>query len=176
MTTGQLIKAARKKAGLTQLELAKRLNIPFQSVSQWERDLRNPKHDTIKNIAVALGVDWMELYADRDQATKDYVKNRFDEAEAWKARLDEIGEDMAKLNNEGQQEAVKRVKELTEIKKYQRPRQQSPFSAGIKVYGDGPAGSFPPQPQPAPQSPPAPAEGVDTTPPENATETPPEGE
>lgn len=61
MTTGQLIKAARKKAGLTQLELAKKLKVPFQSVSQWERDLRNPKPETIEKIANAIGVDYMDL-------------------------------------------------------------------------------------------------------------------
>lgn len=107
---------------------------------------------------------------------KKYVETRFAEAEAWKARLDEIGKDMKELNDEGQQEAVKRVKELTEIAKYQRSRQPSPLSAGIKVYGDGPAGSFPPQPQPAPQSPLPPQVEKDTTTPENTPETPPEGE
>ena len=61
MTTGQLIKAARKKAGLTQLELAQKLKVPFQSVSQWERDLRNPKPETIEKIANAIGVDYMDL-------------------------------------------------------------------------------------------------------------------
>lgn len=61
MTTGQLIKRARKKAGLTQLELAQKLDVPFQSVSQWERDLRNPKPETIEKIANAIGVDYMEL-------------------------------------------------------------------------------------------------------------------
>ena len=56
VTTGQLIKEARKKAGMTQLELAKKLNIPFQSVSQWERDIRKPKYETLERISSALGV------------------------------------------------------------------------------------------------------------------------
>ncbi|MCI8397939.1 MAG: helix-turn-helix domain-containing protein [Oscillibacter sp.] len=56
-TTGQLIKAARKKAGMTQAELASKLGVPYQSVSQWERDTRNPKYGTIKRIAAALGID-----------------------------------------------------------------------------------------------------------------------
>ena len=50
MTTGQLIKAARKKAGMTQTELAQKLNIPFQSISQWERDIRKPKMDNLQKI------------------------------------------------------------------------------------------------------------------------------
>lgn len=54
MTTGERIKAARKKAGMTQAELAAKLDVPFQSISQWERDIRNPKHETIEKIAHAL--------------------------------------------------------------------------------------------------------------------------
>ncbi|MEY8233803.1 helix-turn-helix transcriptional regulator [Oscillospiraceae bacterium 50-16] len=56
MTTGQLIKAARKKAGMTQTELAQKLNIPFQSISQWERDIRKPKMDNLQKMADYFGV------------------------------------------------------------------------------------------------------------------------
>lgn len=54
MTTGQLIKEARKQAGLTQMELAEKLGIPYQSVGQWERDVRNPKYESLCRIADAL--------------------------------------------------------------------------------------------------------------------------
>ena len=100
------------------------------------------------------------------------MKGHFAEAETWKARKDEIGEDLAKLNDDGQIEAVKRVRELTRLDEYRRGAEPSPLSAGIKVYGDGPAGSFLPVSQPptkAPQSPPSPQESTDTTrPPEGA--------
>ena len=56
MTTGQRIRNARKKLGLTQSELAKRLEVPFQSISQWERDIRNPKIETLQRIADALKI------------------------------------------------------------------------------------------------------------------------
>lgn len=55
MTTGQLIKAARQKAGMTQAELAEKLGISYVGVSQWENDLRNPKRETLRRIAEALG-------------------------------------------------------------------------------------------------------------------------
>lgn len=61
MTTGQRIKAARKNAKMTQAELAEKLGIPYQSVSQWERDTRNPKYETLKKIADAIGVEWYTL-------------------------------------------------------------------------------------------------------------------
>ncbi len=61
MTTGQRIKSMRKKAGLTQTELAKKLNIPYQSIGQWERDIRTPKQQTLIKIAKALGVHLRDL-------------------------------------------------------------------------------------------------------------------
>lgn len=67
MTTGQRIRAARKKAGMTQAELAERLEIPFQSVSQWERDVRNPKKETLEKIAEKLGVFYLDLYGDEER-------------------------------------------------------------------------------------------------------------
>lgn len=182
---GHNLKSARNAAGLTQEELAQQCGVATITIRQYESGKREPKYDTLERLADALDVPLEVLLGIGDsissvdnvqaQATKNYAKNRFTEATAWKARLDEIGEDMEKLNDEGQLEAVKRVKELTEIAKYQRPRQPSPLSAGITVYGDGPAGSFPPLPQDAPQLPPASAESTDTTQPTDAPETPPEG-
>lgn len=66
MTTGQRIRAARKKANMTQAELAEMLEIPFQSVSQWERDIRNPKKETLEKIAEKLGVYYLDLYGDEE--------------------------------------------------------------------------------------------------------------
>lgn len=54
MSTGERIKEARKKVGMTQAELASKLGISYVGVSQWENDLRNPKPDTLLRIAVAL--------------------------------------------------------------------------------------------------------------------------
>lgn len=56
MTRGQRIKAARKNSGLTQKELGSRLGVAYQTVAQWENDLRNPKYETVQRIADALGV------------------------------------------------------------------------------------------------------------------------
>ena len=64
MTTGEKIKAARIERGLTQAELATRLNLPYQSIGQWERGVRTPKRDTLQKIADALGVEWYHLCED----------------------------------------------------------------------------------------------------------------
>ena len=54
MTTGEMIKAARKRKGITQAELAAKLGVPFQSISQWERNIRNPKQETLEKISIIL--------------------------------------------------------------------------------------------------------------------------
>lgn len=61
MSVGQNIKKARKKAGMTQKELAQKLGLSFQSIAQWENDLRNPKVETLRKIANALECDPAEL-------------------------------------------------------------------------------------------------------------------
>lgn len=53
---GLRIKTVRIEAGLTQQQLAKRLGIPYQSIGQWERGMRNPKIETLQAIADAIGV------------------------------------------------------------------------------------------------------------------------
>lgn len=61
MTTGQLIKEARKKKQMTQKQLAEKLGISYVNISKWENNLRNPKYNTLKRIAAALGVNWLKL-------------------------------------------------------------------------------------------------------------------
>lgn len=67
MTTGQLIKEARKKAGMTQKQLAEKLGVSYVNISQLENNQRTPKYKTVLSIATALGVDWMELVPDGTQ-------------------------------------------------------------------------------------------------------------
>ena len=54
MQTGDLIKQARLKSGVTQAELAKRLGVTPQAVSQYERGIKKPKLETLRKIALAL--------------------------------------------------------------------------------------------------------------------------
>lgn len=58
---GTRIRAARENAGMTQSELAKKLNIPYQGIGQWERGVRTPKIETLKRISSALGVSFSQL-------------------------------------------------------------------------------------------------------------------
>lgn len=54
---GDNIKTARKNKGMTQEELAERLNVVRQTVSKWEMNLSVPDADLLEKLADVLNVD-----------------------------------------------------------------------------------------------------------------------
>ena len=58
---GLNVRRARKRAGLTQEELAERSGYGQQYISTLERGLRNPTVITVHDLANALGVNYLEL-------------------------------------------------------------------------------------------------------------------
>ena len=73
MTTGERIKAARKRAGLTQKELGQKLGISASMIGQYETNIRTPKHGTILKLAGALKVPPNDLYDVDNWATSNIV-------------------------------------------------------------------------------------------------------
>ena len=67
MTIGERIKAARKKAGMTQKEVSEKLGISYQAYAQWELGTRNPKMINIEKIAKAIGCSPLYLYGLSDK-------------------------------------------------------------------------------------------------------------
>lgn len=147
MSTGEAIKAARRAAGLTQAELAKRLGVTPQTVSQYERGLINPKLETLQKFAYALGTDVWNLtdplfvgqggvpHLVPGENASEEQKERYKEHTAVMGKLlamlrmeqeqkllDQIISDFQHLNDEGQTKAVERVHELTEIARYRNDR------------------------------------------------------
>ena len=154
MHTGELIKQARVTMRITQAELAKRLGVTPQAISQYERGIKNPKPATLKKIAAALGVEWYELISNSQDEQSEIAKEQMRQAigrvadiitkpckyeisdelieDSLKkvpisiptsynsARLEKMIKDYGKLNDDGQQVAVERVHELTEIPRYKR--------------------------------------------------------
>lgn len=186
MTTGQLIKAARKSAKMTQAELADKLGIPYQSVSQWERDTRKPKYDTIKRIADAMGVDWISLVDDdesmKGRALADIVK-RQDAREFERLLGLEEGSvtDMEPELREGESiistlartdDEADILADILDATKRLNPTGQYEARKRVEELTEIPRYRA----ETAPQSPPAPPEGTDTAPPPDAPETPPDGE
>ena len=60
-TMGDKICALRKEKGLTQKELADRMNVTDKAVSKWERNISCPDISSIPTLAEILGVSADEL-------------------------------------------------------------------------------------------------------------------
>jgi transcriptional regulator with XRE-family HTH domain len=59
------ISRLRKKQGLSQVQLAEKLNITQGAVSQWEMGLSNPKSEILPELAKALNCTIDELFKKR---------------------------------------------------------------------------------------------------------------
>ena len=78
MELAEKLKLMRKKAGLTQKEVADKLGITYQSYGQYERGLRNPKYESIQKIASALNCDISEVLTpdeEREMIIDELVEN-----------------------------------------------------------------------------------------------------
>ena len=69
MKIANLIKEARKKAGLTQKELGALVGTSEAMISQYENGHRRPKYTTLETIAKALGIEVDYLYVDAKDRT-----------------------------------------------------------------------------------------------------------
>lgn len=61
METGDRIKRARKKSGLTQKQLGESLGVSAAMIAQYETGVRNPKFETLQKIANILCVSVTDL-------------------------------------------------------------------------------------------------------------------
>jgi transcriptional regulator with XRE-family HTH domain len=57
MTTGELIRSARLRAGYSQKELAQRLGMASSSIARWETDVVEPGFSTLRRVLQACGFD-----------------------------------------------------------------------------------------------------------------------
>lgn len=112
MTVGERIRAARKQAGMTQGELAEKLEISYVGVSQWESGRRNPKDSTLARIAEVLDVPLGYLtgaYAVGFVELDDFVKRAWPRADHYVKKLQE---------NDGDAEEIERWERIcTELLK-----------------------------------------------------------
>lgn len=161
MTIGERIKQARKLKGLTQKQLGELSETSEITVRQYELGKRQPRLEQLQRISTALGVEITELVPETTVAKvikesglslKDKDGNIIHQGDGKpfvkvfpsltaKERIDAA---LDKLNAEGQQKAVERVEELTDIPKYQRQSPQDTHTT--------------------------PLEGTDTAPPESPSE------
>src|SRR5581483_2609985 len=57
MTSGTLIRQARMRAGLSQVELSERSGKDRAQIARWERDVVTPSLETLREVLQACGFD-----------------------------------------------------------------------------------------------------------------------
>lgn len=65
---GQFIAEVRKSNHITQIELARKLNVTDKAVSRWERGLGFPDISTLEPLAAAFGVSYKLEYLEFDSS------------------------------------------------------------------------------------------------------------
>lgn len=128
---GNQIRKYREKRGLSQKAVAQLTGIPYSTYSNYENNNREPNIEQLQKIAEVLQVPVinfthtgyvMGLKEEELRAGLDGMKFGF----VTQSIHDFLAEDeykllstYYKLNDEGKAEAIKRVEELTEVKRYQ---------------------------------------------------------
>lgn len=78
MKFNENLKYLRKKEGLTQEELAERLNVSRQSVTKWESGQSLPDIEKVKEIAYMFSVSMDALVGDIDSKIQNRMKKKID--------------------------------------------------------------------------------------------------
>ena len=117
-TYGKRIRETRKKAGMTQIELAQRSGIALSSIRRYERGVRDPRLEALRRIAVVLDVTVNDLVEPDywQKLSPEEKSTAFDEKKASLLLAYD------NLNETGQQKAVERVEELAKIPDYQNKK------------------------------------------------------
>lgn len=127
MNTSEKIQQARKKAGLTQKELAKKLGCTAQNLAQYENGKRNPKPYTLCKIADALNISVDELAEMPTPPSLKVDGRSFRTGEELTKYLEHSGDRSIlinifdnHLNEKGQDKLLDYAEDLTTIPKYQK--------------------------------------------------------
>ena len=126
MNIGEFLKAYRKKHGYSRKELASKLKIPYSTYSNYENNNRTPNFDVIHNMAHILQVPLNDVLGDMYEVRSGnaYSLKKDGTLEPHSGEYIDLSkkgvliDHFEQLNTTGQDEAVKRVEELTHIEKY----------------------------------------------------------
>jgi len=117
MTIGQRIKQKREELGWSQEELAKRMGYKTRNAIYQYEQVENMKLSMVEKFANVLGCPISDLldFDDEEQTQKAIKSN-----EDTMLKLVNIVAFLKQLNDEGYEEALKRIEELTYIPKYKK--------------------------------------------------------
>lgn len=116
MTIGERIRQVRQQRGLTMAELGAKVGLTAAAISRYELGQRKLSFGAITQIADALEVPLRSILP-ADELSGDFF--------SFDALFDTLDDNLFRvrqayqlLNPQGQEEAAKRIEELTEIPKY----------------------------------------------------------
>lgn len=135
-TFGERLKKARKRAGISQVELSRSVDLSKSTICNYEAGKRErPSIPIVKAIAEVLNVPWWELAGlpveeidgqkhvrrldYEEKMLANYEKFHGQEAQRREALLSHYD----RLNDDGQEKAVERVAELAEVPRYQKAKE-----------------------------------------------------
>lgn len=75
-TLGEMISTLRKEQGMTQAELAKKMNITDKAVSKWERDLSCPDINSLPKLAEIFHLSVDDLLDAKEHSDNDSTAER----------------------------------------------------------------------------------------------------
>ena len=135
MTIGERIKSARKQMGMTQQELAERLETSYTGISLWESGKRKPKPESLKRIAEVLNVpttyftesgnmseqevldfiSWAWPRVDYQATVQQHSETAQDEVERWERVCGELHKIHDKIVANQRTENQKRSEQVDEL-------------------------------------------------------------
>ena len=82
LTSADVIYSARRRARLTQHELAQRLGLPQSQLSRWERGVVAPSFETLQRIVRACGLELTIGIANHDDSYAHFIGRALDRSPA----------------------------------------------------------------------------------------------
>jgi transcriptional regulator with XRE-family HTH domain len=74
VTSGELLRQARLRAGLSQDELSERVGVHRSQIARWERDAVQPSLETVRQLVRACGFDLPMRLVPYDDSGDDAVR------------------------------------------------------------------------------------------------------
>lgn len=133
-TVGAKIRKYREMAHMTQKELGEKCKIDAANIRKYESGKQNPKVETVKKIAGALGIPWGALYPTIEE-TIPFIRDKILNGEATFENVSQslpspvylmpeneeaLIRCFQKLNDIGQEVARERLNELAQLPQYQK--------------------------------------------------------
>lgn len=141
MTIGENIRQARKKAGLTQRQLAEKSGVATITLQQYERGVREPKLDTIAKIARAMNLFASDLisgdqWQNVDMTFTDTTERYGQETPQYYRMI----EAFSTLNHTGAEKAAVAVEDLSKVPEYRREDGAGSGDTTPDTYNNNPMG------------------------------------